>query len=520
DPLPALMKNYELSSSSNFLDYLDEFKKAEYVSKFIGSKSDLNLGKSHLLLFSSLPEKAVSSHKLLKKTFFKEWLDKEYLESGKLSYVIRSFVYENVPLFLKEVEYIVHANLSQEDDLFLENNYVFVEDAFQYFRNISIDIAIRQCYGEVAKSDPDFCNAIELLLNQYLSYGEKYINNLLKFKFFKRKTNYSKGSKYLGDFVLKGKFEELNRNSFDENECIASLLLKNQQELEIPNHIFYTSLPNYFYLSVINIGNQLANFFIDASLNPILFRKLETEQRKIIAKHGNVLTIKHLDKMVYLDAAITETLRFSTNIISMKESLCDIYLPNGVLISRGSFTKLNTINYNRSSDIFLNHPHDYIPERHFTLGTKLNETSKTNLAWGLGRQCPYKKYVSVFMKLFIATVIRKYEVSQGNEDIEAEHGGYFFEYTIRHAKTTTTSSYVAPLVVASVDPRARAFASDQVPDLYVAVDWVFSDTLFDPTLFFFGLTTANLTYELVTRVLVSPSLSMSLGIIKTTHCNL
>ncbi|PVU84513.1 hypothetical protein BB560_007324, partial [Smittium megazygosporum] len=419
DPLPALMKNYELSSSSNFLDYLDEFKKAEYVSKFIGSKSDLNLGKAHLLLFSSLPEKAVSSHKLLKKTFYKEFSDKEYLETEKLDSIIRSFVYENVPLFLKEVEYIVHANLSQEDDLFLENS----TSSFYFGFDYSI---------YTTKSDPDFCNAIELLLNQYMPYGEKYINNLLKFKFFKRKTNYSKGSKYLGDFVLKGKFEELNRNSFDENECIASLLLKNQQELEIPNHIFYTSLPNYFYLSVINIGNQLANFFIDASLSPILFRKLETEQRKIIAKHGNALTVKQLDKMIYLDAAITETLRFSTNIISMKESLCDIYLPNGVLISRGSFTKLNTINYNRSSDIFLNHPHDYIPERHFTLGTKLNETSKTNLAWGLGR---------------------KYEVSQGNEDIEAEHGGYFFEYTIRHAKTTTTSSYVAPLVVASVGPR-------------------------------------------------------------------
>ncbi|PVU84872.1 hypothetical protein BB560_007247, partial [Smittium megazygosporum] len=236
-----------------------------------------------------------------------------------------------------------------------------------------------------AKRDPGFCNAVDLLLNQPLSFGEKDMNRLLTFRLFKIKTNYDRGREYLRDFVVKGKFQELNKDSLDENECLVSLLLRNQEELEISYDIFYTSLPNHLYLSVIAIVGRLANFFIDISLNRVVFKKLENEQRAIIAKYGNVIKTNHLDKMVYLDAAITETLRFSINTISMKQSLCDIYLPNGVLLPKGSFAKFNAITYSRSSDIFLNHPHDYIPERHFILGTKLNKASKTNLIWGLGR---------------------------------------------------------------------------------------------------------------------------------------
>ncbi|PVV02040.1 hypothetical protein BB560_003517 [Smittium megazygosporum] len=408
----------------------NKFTKAEYVSKFIGSKSDLNLGKPHLLWFSSLPEKALSKHKFEKKTFFKKWSNNECFESISLHSIIRSFVYSNTSNFLRDVEYTIHVNLNNENGLFLKNDYVLFENIFEYFHDILIDIAIRQYYGGAAKSDPGFCNAIEQLLEQPLSFGEKYINHLLMF----RKKTYDRGREYLRDFVLRGKFKELNKSSFDENECIASLLLQNREKLDIPNDIFYTSLPNHFYLSVITIGNQLSNFFIDISLNPRVFKKLEIEQREIMAKYGNAITIKHLDKMVYLDAAITETLRFSTNHTTMKQSLCDIYLPNGVLIPKESFVKLKAITYNRSSDIFLDLPHDYIPERHFILGTKLSEPSKTNLAWGLGRPCPYRKYASIFMKLFIATVIRKYEVSQGNRNSEFEHSGYIFDNFVEHAK--------------------------------------------------------------------------------------
>ncbi|PVU94312.1 hypothetical protein BB560_005951, partial [Smittium megazygosporum] len=430
DPSPVIIKNYELSSNSNLLDYLDEFKRADYVCKYTSSKSDFNLGKPHLHFFSSLPDKAFSKHKLEKKTFYKKWSNKDYFMGYKVGYTITSFLHATAPNTLQEIQHIINEKISEDNELFLES-------------------AIRRYYGETAKNDPDFCKAVEQLLNQSLSYGEKCINQLLKF----RKLNYKNGRDYLRDFVIKGKFQELNKNTFDENECITSVLLQNQEELGIPNDIFYTSLPNHFYLYVFNIGNQLANFFIDVSLNPNVFKKLEHEQREIMKMYGNEITINLLDKMIYLDAAITETIRFGSSIMSMKQASCNIYLPNGVLVSKGSLTKFNVLSYNRSSDIFLNLQHDYIPERHIKLGTKLDEASKTNLAWGLGRQCPYKKYVSVFMKLFTSTIIRSYEVSQRNENNEIEHDGYFFG----QKPYVKESLRLAPDIVARVETIEQGF---------------------------------------------------------------
>ncbi|PVU87857.1 hypothetical protein BB560_006423, partial [Smittium megazygosporum] len=81
-----------------------------------------------------------------------------------------------------------------------------------------------------------------------------------------------------------------------------------------------------------------------------------------------------LDEMVYLDAALSETLRLGTNSMAMKEVVCDVVLPNGVFVSRGSLIKYNSMTNNRSSKVFRKYPHHYIPERHFQLGTKLDPT--------------------------------------------------------------------------------------------------------------------------------------------------
>ncbi|PVV02767.1 hypothetical protein BB560_002769, partial [Smittium megazygosporum] len=124
---------------------------------------------------------------------------------------------------------------------------------------------------------------------------------------------------------------------------------------------------------------------IDISLSPETFKKLEIEQNRIIAKYGKEISIRQIDEMTYLDAAIIESVRLGSNHMSMKQTLCDIFLPNGVLIPKHTFVKLNRIAHNRSSRVFNKKPHDFIPERHFELGTKLDVTSKTNMLWGLGR---------------------------------------------------------------------------------------------------------------------------------------
>ncbi|PVV05203.1 hypothetical protein BB560_000282 [Smittium megazygosporum] len=424
-PSPVLIKNHELASDSNLLEYIEDFKKAEYIAKFIGTKSEYNLGKPHLQIFCILPENFFSKLRASKNAFHKNWSSEIYFESVKLDSIVRAAISSKNSYSLQNFDYIIRENFHKDASLFLEKKSVFIEDAFSY----------------ASKKDPEFLNSLMLLLQSDISFGEKYMGSLRKFRIFNIKSKSEIAREFLRDFVLKGQFQALNEDSFEENECLAYILLKNQEKFSIPDNVFYTALPSYLYLFITLHGYALSNFLIDISLNPYVFKQLEKEQKKIISKYGEKITTKSLNQMVYLDAAITESFRLGSNNMSMKQSLQDIILPNGVFMPKASFVKFNSITHNRSSEIFKNQPHDFIPERHFFLGNKLNKISITNLTWGLGRECPYRKLCSATLKLFSAILIRNYRISQNDANQNITHDGYFFDYIVQHAKTSTLQKY-------------------------------------------------------------------------------
>ncbi|PVV03119.1 hypothetical protein BB560_002409 [Smittium megazygosporum] len=134
------MKNHELSTDNNLLQYLQEFKKAGYVSKFVGSKTDFVIGKPHYALYASVPESVLSESQASKKAFHKTWSPKVHLENGRLHPIISSFVSENIPYSLQGFENVIHENIDKDLDLFLQNEYVFIENISEYIKQILTDI--------------------------------------------------------------------------------------------------------------------------------------------------------------------------------------------------------------------------------------------------------------------------------------------------------------------------------------------------------------------------------------------
>ncbi|PVV03438.1 hypothetical protein BB560_002078 [Smittium megazygosporum] len=383
-PSPVRIKNYELSTDSNLLD-----------------KSDFNLGKPHLELLCGIPENVVSKLKFSKKIFRKQWSFKTHFEFKGLDFIIMSIVSENMAFYLQKFEYLIHGNFNRDFSYLIQNEYVFIEDIFDYINQILVDIAINQCYGEACMNDPDFFNSVMCLLDKQIAFGERNLSDSLKFRLFDIKMDFDRAREYLKDFVLKGKLQIMNKNITDEDHIIVNLILQYQKELNIHDSIFFSALPSYLNLFVNLIGDKISNFLVDISLDPRVFKKLENEQRSIVAKYGDSISIRLLDKMVYLDAAIVESIRLSSNIFGMRETQCDIFTPNGVFIPKGSFA-----------------------------------VSNTNLSWGLGRECPYKDYCAKVMKMFAAIIIRGYEVSQGERTRDITHDGYFFDVVVRHVKTS------------------------------------------------------------------------------------
>ncbi|PVV03542.1 hypothetical protein BB560_001976 [Smittium megazygosporum] len=413
------MKNHELSTDSNLLEYINDFENAGYVCKFANSKSGFILGNPHCELFCGLPDHALSIRKISKKTFTKTWHPKSQFECEKMRSVVISALSTKTPSYLQTFSYTIDENIKHITDLFLGSDHIFIENIFEHVREILIDIAVSHCYGESSKNNPEFMNSILQLLKEILTYGEKSINDLLKF----RNSDYDKAKMILGDFVRKGEFQKINENNTNQRDCLVNFILQEKGKGSISDDIFYSAIPEYVYLFVVLNGNAISNFLIDISLDPQVFEKLEAEQRNIISENGKKITTECLDMMVYLDAAIIESIRLSNNKMSIRESTAAIFLPNGVLMPRNSIVQFNCLSHNRSNEIYRNHPHYYIPERHFSLGTKFDVTSKTNMVWGLGRVCPYQNFCARFIKLFGASFIRNYEISQGETNQAISHDG-------------------------------------------------------------------------------------------------
>ncbi|PVV02017.1 hypothetical protein BB560_003541, partial [Smittium megazygosporum] len=120
------------------------------------------------------------------------------------------------------------------------------------------------------------------------------------------------------------------------------------------------------------LAPALSNFILDLTLNQKVFYKLAFEQKKIIEKYENDITLEALDEMVYLDACILESMRLGSMSGIPRFVEKDMYLPNGVKIKEKSFVKFGRFTHNRSEKYFLQHPHYFIPERHLKTNTKLS----------------------------------------------------------------------------------------------------------------------------------------------------
>ncbi|PVV03338.1 hypothetical protein BB560_002195 [Smittium megazygosporum] len=403
-------------------------KTAGHVTKFASSISDFSLGKSHLKFFTSLPEHVFSRTRVMKNMYNKRWTHKEHHQSYELNNVFRFILIAHNNYLYKISESILEEKAFKDLDLFLDNESVHIKNIYSYFHEIFTEIAIY----ENLRYDAIY-NSMNNIATQSMSFGEISLQRMLKLRFFDNLSHLEKTRKILYNYIFKGSSKQPNRHIMDGNGCVAKFILKNQAFFDIPDFIFKSALPDYINTFISFIGTKMSNLIMDISLYPNVRKELEAEQRSLIKKYGRSITSKQIDEMVYLDAAITESLRLGTN-NPMKEAICDSYLPNGAFVQKSSLVKFTTISYNRSSEIYGRDPHCYIPERHFELGTKLEESSLTNIAWGLGRPCPYRQYCARYMKYFAALFIRLYNITQGSDNGYTGHQGYIFDIHVLHAK--------------------------------------------------------------------------------------
>ncbi|PVU86524.1 hypothetical protein BB560_006687 [Smittium megazygosporum] len=388
------MINYETTEDVTSNDYIVAMKKAEDIAATDKSRVDYTVGSSHIHMFMSTPSCLLNSSKYK----FMIHPPSRYIDVSRKIY-----------FYTKKLTNLYNSKLDDES----------VKSDANWIREFLESIMQQQTiyYGNNLVYAP-------------LTYSD-YNNDLIsKFRVYWDIRSKRKYLTYLNKFILK-------QISLEPREGFIKVMAEEGVFAGVPKEDVGTGLIFPIAMSGRVMAPVLSNFIIDLTIYPHVFLKLALEQKIIIKKYGNEITLSALNEMVYLDACISESIRLGTMSGLPRLVEKDMYLPNGAKLKASSSIKFGRFTHNRSESYFSHNPHDYIPERHFKTHTKLSDHSVYSTQWGFGQQmCPGVNYSCINMKLISSILIRKYNISKGPEQNERRHQGYELGHWLFHVNSS------------------------------------------------------------------------------------
>ncbi|KAL2903450.1 Cytochrome P450 86B1 [Bienertia sinuspersici] len=147
--------------------------------------------------------------------------------------------------------------------------------------------------------------------------------------------------------------------------------------------------------------------------------KILLELHEILAERGTngeqseiVFQADELDKMVYLQAAISESLRLYPSVpIDIKQAKEDDVLPDGTLIQKGNRILYHVYAMGRIKPIWGEDCLEFKPERWLKDGQFVSENQFKYLVFNAGpRLCVGKKFAYTQMKMVAASVLLRYRI--------------------------------------------------------------------------------------------------------------
>ncbi|XP_024993412.1 cytochrome P450 86B1-like [Cynara cardunculus var. scolymus] len=189
---------------------------------------------------------------------------------------------------------------------------------------------------------------------------------------------------------------------------------------------FTDKLLQDFCISFILAGRDtssvgLAWFFWLITKNPSVETKILTEVREIFRQRENPtkenqenisFTQEELKKMVYLQAAISESLRLYPPVsFDHKEPQVDDIFPDGTMVEKGSRVVYCMYGMARMESIWGKDCFEFRPERWIKDGEFVSENQFKYTVFNAGpRLCVGKKFAYTQMKLVVASILWRYRI--------------------------------------------------------------------------------------------------------------
>ncbi|PVV01196.1 hypothetical protein BB560_004401 [Smittium megazygosporum] len=412
------IENFELNKNGNIINYLKKFKEANYIAHVESSKTDFVLGDIFQKEYFHYPMELFSRTKSHKKVLFRSsssyqlFRNKSFniLFSQILSGKHKNLIFSKIPKSI---------------------NQAFIKAGEDHLQD---QRAIKLIYGKKIADESLLYKSIRESIFPKFTYMEVNLAKIFDLSFLKKESDLFEGYGSVRR-VLNSYFGHLGTpESKTTNDGIVDILDSLKYKMDISHDEFHSDL--YYWIINFNsvVSICLSNFIVEIAVNPHTFSPLALEQKNIIFNYGEKISKVSLRKMILLDAAIAESMRMSNVPFSFSTSCKDIFFSNGALVPKDSQTKFNVFLYNRNSKIFGKNAHLFSPDRQLKLKNKLNIPSPTNFTWGAQMYvCPFKDFISDYMKIFAATFIRTFRICKNHEGEILDHGGYVFEDLITRA---------------------------------------------------------------------------------------
>ncbi|MCL7042686.1 hypothetical protein MKW94_030191 [Papaver nudicaule] len=210
----------------------------------------------------------------------------------------------------------------------------------------------------------------------------------------------------------------------DPSDILSRLMIK--KDLDDKQHVsdgFTDDMLRDLCLSFILAGRDttsvaLAWFFWLIHEHPHVEKQILDEMKVIISHRDRenineiVFTGDELKKMVYLEAALSETLRIYPSVPhDIKEAREDDVLPNGTAIKKKDLIVYSMYAIGRTEAIWGKDCREFKPERWIRNGKLVAESQFKFLAFNAGpRLCVGKQFAYIQMKMVAASILLRYSV--------------------------------------------------------------------------------------------------------------
>ncbi|CAH2033983.1 unnamed protein product [Thlaspi arvense] len=213
--------------------------------------------------------------------------------------------------------------------------------------------------------------------------------------------------------------------SLNDSSDILSRLMQREYEKEedtTRGNYFSDKYFREFCTSFIIAGRDTTSvalvwFFWLVQKHPQVEKRILSEIREIRGKRTRQETcdwfeVEELKEMVYLQAALTESLRLYPSVpMEMKQALDDDVWPDGTRVKKGARVYYSVFSMGRIESIWGKDCEDYKPERWIKEGRIVSGDQFKYVVFNAGpRLCVGKKFAYTQMKMVAAAILMRYSV--------------------------------------------------------------------------------------------------------------